>query len=296
MTKPLPPRKANALRGSQFMTRINTIYGPQYEDAVVREILAGNVPDFVRPENWRKITVKGTVDGMEVEVTFRVCPDYLAIGSNNDYVRVPLSPTGFQKLAARWDVALPTKKVVDKIYAEAAKEGGVFALIDAPEISRETGMKMDKHTRNMVSPEFAWSQSAIADAKIKKRKGKKPGLVVGHKKDVLVHKVPPHCNGNLIQYRPNHPQGLDYGAHPKNHSDYSLGIRLVDTIVEVKIKGEKEVDVPDARYRDVILNPKMYKLLSDVPFDINLVYRKLPTVKMRAPEPKPEPKKRALVH
>ena len=274
------------------MAGIDMIYGPKYEDAVIREILAGNVPDFMRPENWREITVRGIVDGMEVELTFRVCPDYMAIGSNDDYVRVPMSPAGFLKLAARWDVALPTKKVVDRIYAEAAKEGGVFALIDAPEISRETGMKMDRQTRHMLSPEFAWSQSVIADAKMEKRKIRKFGLVVGHKKDVLVHPVPPHCNGNLIQYRPNHPQGLDYGAHPKSHTDYSLGIRLVDSEVHVKIKGKKEVEV-DSTYRDVILNPKMYGLLSDVPFDINLVYRKVPTVKMKAPEP--EPKKRAMV-
>ncbi|MBN1170281.1 hypothetical protein JXA56_04605 [Candidatus Micrarchaeota archaeon] len=292
MAKPLPPRKKDALRGSQFMTGIKMIYGPEYESAVIREVMSGNVPDFMRPENWREVTLTGTVDGMEVEIIIRVAPDYLAIGSNEDYVRVPLSPVALQRLAGQLDMALPTKKVVDAVYVQAKKENGLLDLIDAGEISRETGMKLDRSTKYMLSPEFAWSQSVIADGKIKQRNLPKYGIVCGQKKDVIIHQVPKEHRGNLVQYRPNHPQGLDYGAHPKDHSDYSLGARFVDQHVTVRIRGNRVTEI-EARYGDIINDPKFYKILSDARFDIRLAYRMAEaTVPVRRESDTPEIRKK----
>ena len=319
MTYELPPRKRNAPTGSQFMARVGKIYGSDYEKKVVLEILSGNVPDFMSPENWREITMKGKVDGMEVEIRLKVCPDYLAIGSNEDYVRVPLSPVTLQRLADALGWALPTVKVVDEIYRIAGRENSLVRLIDGQMVSQDLKKKVRPPRSNkdvllaniwnspryrsyisrfMTTSEFALRQSKMAD---REKKGMpKHALVCGNKKDVVVHKVPDEqrYKRRLIQYRPFHPQGLDYGAHPQTHIDYSLGARFVHQNVTVTIRGKKTVEIP-ATYEGIIKDKKtdMYKILSEARFDISQVYRKpLPHVTLRTvpvEKPKEKPRKRA---
>ncbi len=274
MVKPFPKRKSDAPTGSQFMLSVAKIHGKTYEDKVIAEILAGNVPDFMRPENWQSITVREKIGDMEVEMTLRVCPDYIALGSNSDYVRVPLSPNGLRRLTAAMGAELPTKKVVDIIDREAKSHNGLFDLVDAAMISRKTGMPLDKGTTYMLRPEFAWSSSQISDNEIRARKLAGFSLVSGQKKDVILHPVPLDAKNNLIQYRPNHPQGLDFRSHPKDHTDYSLGARLVDPIVDVKITGPPSRE-RRMNYRDIIMDKDLFRLLSDIKFDIAKIYASL---------------------
>lgn len=269
MVKPLPERKKDSITGSQFMVELEKIYGPKYEEAVIREVLAGNVPDFIRPENWKEIKIKEKIGGLFVTMTIRVAPDYLAIGSNDDYVRVPLSPIGLQTLLSQMDAALPTKKIVDIIDKEA--HDGLLKLVDAKAVSKRSGIPLDKGTTYMIKPDFTWSASILADELISGKKLPKMSLVSGHKKDVIVHPVPIEAKRNLIQYRPNHPQGLDFLNHFKDHTDYSLGARLVDSVVRVQITGEREVD-KNMKYSDIIMDPQLFRLLSHVKFDITKVY------------------------
>ena len=62
MVKKFPPRKKEAMTGSQFIRLLTErgikAYGPEYEKLVLEQIKAGNVPDFMRPENWREVTIK----------------------------------------------------------------------------------------------------------------------------------------------------------------------------------------------------------------------------------------------
>lgn len=46
-------------------------------------------------------------------------PDYLAIGSNDDFVRIPMDPKTAQKIADQTGTSLPTTKMVDDIYKQA---------------------------------------------------------------------------------------------------------------------------------------------------------------------------------
>ena len=45
--------------------------------------------------------------------------DYIAIGSNKDYLYIPLTPLTAQYLADKMSCMLPTKKIVDIIYNKA---------------------------------------------------------------------------------------------------------------------------------------------------------------------------------
>ena len=78
-------------------------------------MLRGNVPDFLR--SFQKITVKAKdATGREHTATFEVMPDYLAVGSDADFVRVPMTPMTAARIADAFGCALPTRKVVDEVY------------------------------------------------------------------------------------------------------------------------------------------------------------------------------------
>ena len=46
-------------------------------------------------------------------------PDYLAVGSDADFVRVPMTPQTAQRVADAFGCALPTRKIVDEVYRAA---------------------------------------------------------------------------------------------------------------------------------------------------------------------------------
>jgi len=48
-----------------------------------------------------------------------VSPDYLAIGSDSDFVRVPMALPTARAIAWESGCSLPTKKLVDLIWAQA---------------------------------------------------------------------------------------------------------------------------------------------------------------------------------
>ena len=47
-------------------------------------------------------------------------PDYLAVGSDDDFFRMPMTPVLGQQLADLTGCSLPTRKMVAAIYAQAA--------------------------------------------------------------------------------------------------------------------------------------------------------------------------------
>src|SRR4051812_44063243 len=86
----LPPRAVDAITGREFAARIATLDLAARETATIAEIQRGNVPDF-----WRHF-VDVKLDG---DATISVAPDYLAIGSDEDYFLTPLSPASAQAIA-----------------------------------------------------------------------------------------------------------------------------------------------------------------------------------------------------
>ena len=58
---------------------------------------------------------------------FFVAPDYLAVGTDEDYLLTPMTPMIAQRIADRLGCTLPTRKMVDDIYAacQRLKDHGV---------------------------------------------------------------------------------------------------------------------------------------------------------------------------
>ncbi len=57
--------------------------------------------------------------GERVTITLCVSPDYLALGSDSDFMFVPMRLKTAIAIANHFDTLLPTRRIVDAIYAQA---------------------------------------------------------------------------------------------------------------------------------------------------------------------------------
>ncbi len=98
-------------------------------------------------------------------------PDYIAIGSNKDFIRVPMNPLTAQKIADRTGSILPTKKIVNEIYAQAE--------------AKMTPQPIKASAQMMSSEYYQDSNNKIEQQRTSK--GFQLGqLMSGHKKDVVL--------------------------------------------------------------------------------------------------------------
>lgn len=182
-----------------------------------------------------------------------VLPDYLAVGNDADYVRMPMGPLAAQRVADSLYCSLPTTFLVDRI-AEAA-EGRIEIFPFRP-----------VGDRNMKPLCFEDSNNAINA--LMRSKGLKFGqFVSGLKKDVVLTTRLENEAGfdrHVAIYGWHHPDGHPqqplFIRHGNFYSDYSHGIRLIYRTI--KIDG-KEYDL-----RKVLEDPFMFRIVSDeaVPF------------------------------
>lgn len=236
-----PPRPAGSPTGREFLDKTASLprlskTAANREDAIVHELLAGNVPDYNRAFVDLKIT------SATHAATLHVLPDYLAIGSNADNVRIPMGSPSAQKVADAFDCVLPTSKVVDLIWKAATVK-----LTPKPL----------PPTAAMITNAWFRQHADAVDAQLV---GKPSGvLTAGHKKDVI--------SSNLIALHPGHV--VIYGWHQSNgvpiqgrqwiheetYADYSHGVRLVSRSMEL--------DGQTVLVEDVLKDGKLASLLSD---------------------------------
>jgi len=238
----LPARSESALTGSAFMKKIARMDGGQRESAMVQEILKGNVPNFLR--KMTPIDTKLT-SGPYKGKTLRywTIPDYIAIGSDKDFIRVPLNLHSIEKLSEKLDLSLPTAKMVDEIYSRAVVKLSPKPVITKSAISATSNIA--KHNELLVAQ--------ISHSKYR------PGLLVaGHKKDVVQSRRILRKPGAIAIYgwhrKAKDPIQPLSTAHSAEYADYSHGIRLISNVV---ILDKKTLDL-----RDILGNNTYASLLS----------------------------------
>ena len=236
----LPARPANAPGGKSFAEQVSDLPPKAREAAIYQEIARGNVPDFM----WKFVPIAVTFespDGKRHEAAYEVSPDYVAVGSDDDFFRVPMTPQTATRVAELFGCTLPTRKIVNDVYASAAVKLEPKPLTQKREVV-ET---------------FA-AHNAIIE---QQRGAKPPGtLVAGHKKDVVItnrlkekpNKVAIYGWHKLADGKPIQPL---YVGHVDWYVDYSHGIRLVKR--EMTIDG-KRYDV-----EDVLKDPNLCGAISD---------------------------------
>ncbi|MDQ6633126.1 MAG: hypothetical protein M3Y82_15455, partial [Verrucomicrobiota bacterium] len=131
-TLELPPRATNALSGSNFVALITPMSLTNRENTIYAQFAQGNVPNFLR--QLVPISVSFITNGVTHLATYFVTADYLAIGSDADYFLEPMTPILAQKIAALVHCRLPTRKMVNQIWTNAAVKLSPSPIPPSPEM------------------------------------------------------------------------------------------------------------------------------------------------------------------
>ena len=255
-----------SLSGWNFMLKADKMGFWRLEDAIVEAVLAGNMPEQLK--SFRKIVFKTpVVDSVEVlrkphKVEIWVLPDYISIGTSDNFVRMPMGPLAAQRIADSLNCILPTTFLVHRIAEVSQGHLNIFPF--RPLGSRNSQPIVYQDSNNAIN--------ALYDAK-----GYKFGqFISGLKKDVVltykIHTLPGNENRVAI-YGWHHPSGrCQQPLHVKHgnfYADYSHGIRMVYR--KVLVDG-KEYDA-----REILESPQLYRLLSNEPMYLkNASYAGMP--------------------
>ncbi len=242
LTRGIPSRSASASSGSSVVNKAMKLGGTERDSFVVTQLLDGNVPSFIR--NLTPVNFTGrAANGKDVQITICVTPDYLAVGNDRDYVRVPMGLPAAAKVANKFGFVLPTTKMVDAIYAQAGLQLSPNPMQPGSQMSSTAYLK--QHNATVTGQRHA-------------SRNKSDTLVAGQKKDLVLSNVLRKTPGRVAIYgwhrmngKPIQPLST---VHGKNYADYSHGIRLVSTTAYVNGK-------PKA-LADLLENPQMARIIS----------------------------------
>ncbi len=251
-TLDVPPRPANAPTGSVFAQTIWSLPLTDREHEIYAQITSGNVPDFMR--TLVPVTSTAIINGRSHTATYYVIPDYCAIGNDSDYFLMPMTPTLAQLVATALHCNLPTKKMVDQIYAAAAVKLSPWPI---------------PPTDTMITVPIFYQHNLMVKSQRDSQITAHPlgALVGGDKKDVVItNKINnPTPTGKVAIYGWHQLNGVPiqplYTGHADFYADYSHGIRLVQMAMKV--------DTTSTTITDILADPAFSILLSDegtIPF------------------------------
>lgn len=216
MAKTLSLATSSQRCGSSIVQELGSLTRAARELRIVDLVLAGNVPVATRTLVDVTVDFKDTL-GRQRSVVLSVSSDYLAVGTDSDSVRVPLSPIAAQRIADALDCVLPTTRIVDLVWKAS------HALVPAP-----WGPPYDA---SMMSVTRFAAHSARIDAQ-QVTAGVVPGeLVSGSKKDVVLANRLLAKPASVAIYGWHRANGVPIQplslVHEDSYADYSHGFRLV---------------------------------------------------------------------
>lgn len=243
----IPKRQKDAISGSQFISISQGMPSEDREEFILKEMRHGNIPDFLRELVPVHVSMKKG-DVVTHRGTIWVMPDYLSIGHEGDFVRIPMSPITAQRVADYFGFILPTKKIVDEIYKQAEVK-----LTPTPLPAGDA----------MRTNDYYLKHNEIIGKQLKTYGN--GYLTAGHKKDVIL--------SNRLAYTPRrvaiygwHKLPIKSGDEPEpiqsvslvhghRYVDYSHGIRL---IAKTMLVDGNEMPVAE-----VMQNSELSALVSD---------------------------------
>lgn len=240
----LPLRSEDAIGGPAFVEQVKSLPFDDREAAIFREITSGNFPHILRSFKTVRIRgmirLPGDVEPLDREATLRVMPDYLAIGSDTDFVRMPMTPQTAQRIADRFGCLLPTRKIVDAIDQQAE-----LHLEPRPLTNEREAVTTFQQHHEIIEEQ---------------RAGKPLGLLtIGIKKDIVlsprIYERPQRLaiyGWRQLDGEPIQPLTI---VHWNRYVDYSHGVRLVANAIE--IDGQR------LRITDLLRDPDRCGLVSD---------------------------------
>ena len=211
----VPVRQEDSVNGSQFARKTAGMEGAERQQEALSELLQGNIPSFLRNLKPVRLSHKSS-DGKVTSAVIWVMPDYLAIGDDNDFLRIPLTYPLAIRIAPEYQCVLPTRKMVDEIYKQAACQLKPQPLF--PGLNMRSSEYYLDHQRKIEEQRSAMGCTLGQ-------------LTSGHKKDVVLtnrlikkpDKIAIYGWHNGID-DPIQPLSTFHGSR---YTDYSHGIRLV---------------------------------------------------------------------
>jgi hypothetical protein len=235
-----PPRPLEAPTGSAFAEQVKGLNLDAREAAIFAEISRGNFPDFER--RFLEVPISATLsNGKQLAGTLEVMPDCLAVGSDADYLRMPMRPQTAQKIGDLFGCVIPTRKMIDAIDAAAAV--------------RFTPAPLTEDRESVAAFVLANSKTEA------QRTDRQPlgELTCGAKKDIVLTPRIFERPERLAIYGWRYPDGRVIQplttVHGDRYVDYSHGVRLVrDTLL---------IDGKRAPIKELLVDPTRCALVSD---------------------------------
>jgi len=254
------PKPNTIETGSEFINELKQIgdldHSPKAREEMSQKILeaidAGHIPSFCHQNNFQTVTMENA-EGIKVQ--FKTSADYLSIGTDNDYVRIPITPMLALKLRQKYGWSMPTAKMTDAIYNQAGEKLTGIGLV-----------KSQKDTEHMQSAAFINRHNQLYNQQLtpqeREQIAKGNLLVAGHKKDII-----------LSRYTINHPDVMDFRglylqpgkpiqtnpAHTPAYSDYAQGFRLIaPKITIINPDGSSQT----MNYYQALKDPKIAHILN----------------------------------
>ena len=257
----LPDRADDAPTGSQFVQQIGSLDLEDREERIFSEIVAGNVPDFLR--EFQPVTVTNVTMGRTNTATFYVAPEYLAVGTDRDYFLTPMTAMTAQRIADQLGCTLPTRKMVNDIYAAAEVKLAPQPIPPGPAMT--------------TVPVFARHNEMVRAARAEFLNQHPLGaLVAGHQKDLVLTPLLERTTDKVAIYGWQRTNGVPiqplYVKHSANWVDYSQCVRLVRR--RMLVNGELTTIAA------VLADPALAALLSD---EGVISKSRYPTNQMRLP-------------
>ena len=210
-------------------------------EQVIRQWLKHRlVPDFLW--QFREIELHEIIDGKVYQGSLYVAPEYLALGTDQDFMLIPVNFETIAFMIKEWRYLIPTRKIVDLIHEQREQRFWANPLKPGP--TMHSNAYYQKHHALSSQQRLFFPMDT---------------LVSGHKKDIVLSnrlKRKPHriaiygwrsWNDRRIQ-----PLSI---VHGKRYVDYSHGVRLVHPIMTV---NGQELPVTE-----VLKDPTLSALISD---------------------------------
>lgn len=243
--QPTGERLTGAVVGQQLLSSTDDRF--QREDTIDRWVDEGLVPSFMADF----VTVEAPVPNDTRTLFIFVAPEVLCLGTDDDYVRVPLFPTTAQRIADRLGCILPTPKISDLIWKNAAVRVKPSPWGPPYDASMMSSYRIVEHNRRCGLGVLTARPDYV------------PGmLVAGHKKDIVVcHEMKQDHSHVWIygwhQLDGKPIQGL-YGGHETRYADYAHSVRLVLRWGNLREPSGVETTVDLV---DIFADPKLSKAI-----------------------------------
>lgn len=239
-----PSRTSSLISGTELADSLEFLALYPREKMILTLLKAGHVPAHLRTPVL--IEHQQSLGDSLYTISFYVSPDYLSLGTDEDFFRIPMTPILAQKIMDEIDATLPTRKMVDLIWQAAPLK---LEPTPIPPSAAMTTVPVFIQHEDLVDAQVAGKQGALDLG----------ALVAGHKKDVVLsNRIASKADKVVIygwHWLTGSPIQPLYSGHVNWYADYSHGVRSV--LESCEVNGER------MKISEILRDKDLYVLLSD---------------------------------